>query len=590
MADNKQEILDYKAMSDSITLLFVDKKVPTIEKSIELLSDQFSILQYIFDSSSHEEDKQYACRMAITVTMDYLLKMLKSPKVEPETTITIWELHQRVYAFAGRRSFKHFIEHMESDRAEKNKVFFNRKDVLASPVYYLNKMAFDPKMNKFVLSIFPGAGKSFLLNYFTAWCYGLNRDNSVLRMSYSDDLLNGFSRQIKDLISSDLYADIFPDFKIYRNKPFDKEKDSDWKLKNSDSAVSHYVRTRDGATTGIRARFAIEFDDMIKGADEAHNDEIHEQYWKKYTTEWWNRRERDTVKYIFAGTMWTPKDLLNRITDLESTRSKVKQSKLFKYTWVSEDGHAVFIRIPLLDSHDESTCPYVMSTNEARNLKEITDPFLFSCVYQQDPIAPSGMEFAYENLRTFNKVPKEGMNNHCYAVLDPTRKGKDNVSMPIFKVSTDGEDHYLIDVLYKRKAMTEVHGDIVNMIIQHQITQFCVENNTDTSLKTLLLELLRKKGYTLCEITEKFNTAVKEVRIKDARGLMLRKMIFKEKGTYAPNTDYGRFMDAFTKYSFDYANKHDDAPDSLALYVNEIILDRSVTAKVTFMSRADLGI
>jgi hypothetical protein len=428
------------------------------------------------------------------------------------------------------------------------------------------------------------------MNYFSAWVFGVDINASILRMSYNDDLLNGFSRAIKDLISSDLFSDIFPIYKVYRNKPYDKEKDDGWKIKNADVTVSHYVRTRDGGTTGVRANKAIIFDDMTKGRDEAHNDGLHQQYWEKYTTEWFNRRDNDNVKYIFGGTMWTPKDILNRITEKEGAKSEVKQSERFKYVWECVDGHAVFIRVPLLDENDKSTCEAVMSTKEALSLRDETDPFLWSCVYQQNPIAPTGMEFAWENLKVYEELPKVAITHYAKAVLDPTRRGKDNISMPICRVVTEEDEdiHYVIDWYYKRKAMTEAYDEIVEKIIEHNILNFEIENNTDTSLKTVIDDRLKKKGYSNCIVTEKFNTAKKETRIKDARGLILRKMRFKKKGLYSANSDYARAMEAFTTYSFDYANKNDDAPDSLALYVNAHMIG-SVGNKVEMIDRSLLG-
>jgi len=47
-------------------------------------------------------------------------------------------------------------------------------------------------------------------------------------------------------------------------------------------------------------------------------------------------------------------------------------------------------------------------------------------------------------------------------------------------------------------------------------------------------------------------------------------------------------MEAFTTYSFDYANKNDDAPDSLALYVNAHMIG-SVGNKVEMIDRSLLG-
>ena len=59
---------------------------------------------------------------------------------------------------------------------------------------------------------------------------------------------------------------------------------------------------------------------------------------------------------------------------------------------------------------------------------------------------------------------------------------------------------------------------------------------------------------------------------------------------YKPISDYGRFMKNFTTYSFDYPNKFDDAPDSMAMFRTEIILDRARPSKPKPIARAILGI
>ena len=102
--------------------------------------------------------------------------------------------------------------------------------------------------------------------------------------------------------------------------------------------------------------------------------------------------------------------------------------------------------------------------------------------------------------------------------------------------------------------------------------------------------MLEEKGYYNCTIIEKFNTAKKEKRINDTKGLILRKIVFKDKSMYKPNTDYGRFMKNLTTYSFDYPNRNDDAPDSMALFTTEIILNSARPSIPKPINRAVLGI
>ena len=530
-----------------------------------------------------------ACRYVIVFLIPYLEKRIY--ECEESYQHKYYELWEKSYALAGRRSLEHFIDYMEMNKS--NKVLASRRPVLRPFIFYLNKIAFSDKLKYIIASYPPSTGKSFSLNYFSAWLFGLDINNSVLRLSYSEELVLGFSRSIQEIIRNPRFSDIFVQYRYFGGKPFAKEKESDWKIKNAETLTSHISRTRDGSVTGIRANKAIIFDDMTKGATEATNSDLHKDLYNRWKTEWYNRRDGDSTKFIFAGTMWSPEDILNRVTEDRESISDMIPSKTFKYVWESKDGSTVAIRIPLLDENDETTCADVMSTQEARELRDTTDEFLFSCVYQQQPIAPTGLEFADELLEHYSELPlnekgEEICSKYALAVLDPARKGKDNVSMPIFR--TDGQKYYFVDCIFRQKAMTDLYDDIVDKIIEHTIVKFVIENNIDTSLKTLLEEKLKAKGYYLCEIIEKYNTVKKEQRIKDCRGIIKKTVVFKEKRAYKPNTDYGRFMKNFTTYSFDYANKHDDAPDSMAMFTNEIILDKSKLNKPKPINRASLGI
>lgn len=564
-----------------------------------MCNNLYSLLLQYFDSPNKEDkDRQEielnACRYAIQTLIPIVEDRVYSG--ETEYMPKYYELWQKAYAFAGRRSLEHFIDYMEMDMPAQSRVLANRRNVLRPFVFYLNKSAFDPVLQYIEASFPPGYGKSYTLNMFSAWIFGIDISNSILRWSYSQELVLGFSRAIQAVIKNPRFSDVFPQFRVFGDKPFEKEKESDWILKNSGSQKSHIARTRDGSSTGERANKALIFDDMTKGEEEATNSEIHNHIYTKWNTEWFNRRTDPSVTYIFVGTMWSPEDILNRtMADIEATH-EMKPSKIKgfeKYVMEATDGYAVFIKVPLLDENDESTCEVVMTTAEARRMRDTSDPFSFSCVYQQEPIAPTGLEFADENLQHYEELPKNEKGEelclpYAFAVLDPARRGKDNVSMPIFRA--DGEKYYFIDCIFQKKAMTELYDEIVSKIIEHTITKFVIENNIDTSLKTLLEGKLKAKGYYLCEIIEKYNTVKKEDRIRDARGDIKRLILFKDKKLYKPNTDYGRFMKNFTTYSFDYPNKFDDAPDSMAMFRTEVILDRARPSKPKPINRAILGI
>lgn len=550
------------------------------------------------DKDSSDDDRALVCKLLEGFMFDYCTNKVRHCLENRDyfNMSKYYGLWEKSIALVARRSFPRFVEYIETDFPDKYKVYGNRKKALYPFVYYLNKAYYDDNLRYIEASFPPSYGKTYLLNLYSCWLFGQNPNNSILRLSYNQELVLAASRMIKQFVNSPRFADVFPYYRQFKGKCFGKEKESDLIIRGSNAATSHIARTRDGGVTGVRANKAIIFDDMTKGAEEATNTSLHELIYTKWSTEWRNRCSNDKVKFIFCGTMWTPDDILNRIiADIEKRTELVEPDiKEFKdYVKVAKDGTAVVIRMPLLDSKDETTCPQVMSTKEALELRDNTDTFSFSCVYQQMPIAPTGLEFANSELLHFDNFPRNEHGdyttfNYSLAVLDPARKGKDNVSMPIMK--SDGTYYYMYDCIFEQKAMTQLYDLIVDKIRKDNIAKLVIENNTDTSLKALLEAKMQTKGVSNCEIIEKYNTKNKESRIRDMRGIIKEKIKFLDKDEYTRNSDYGRFMENLNTYSFDYANKHDDAPDSLALFADQIIMGNAIKPRPRGISRASLGI
>lgn len=554
----------------------------------------YQLLLEYFDSGKNAKNRQEtelnACRYAITFLLPATLNRMEKCKEERDR-LEYYKLYIKCTAFAGRRSLEHFISYMEMDKPKQT--LQGRICILKPFIFYLNKLAFDPKLEYVIASYPPSSGKSFTCNYFTAWLYGLDINNSVLRISFSDDLVQGFSRTIRETVASERFANIFTNFQQYGGNPFSTKVIDNWKLKDSNVIYSHMAMSRDGQIIGKRANKAIILDDILKGGAEANDSALLEKYYGLWNSDWEGRKDGESTKNVIIGTMWSPEDPINRIVADREMISEFVPSNKFKYTWESKDGSTVIIKVPMLDENDESTCPAVMTTEKARQKRDVIDDFTWACEFQQDPIPAEGLDFADELLNHFDRLPvnEDGTlaySNYSLAVLDTTRRGKDNVSMPICK--TDGRNYYMIDVIFKKKAMTDLYEEIIAKIEEHHITWIVIENNTDTSLKVLLDKMLEDRGIYYCTITEKYSTIKKEKRIKDNQGTLRKLIYFRKKGDYKPNSDYGRFMKNLTTYSFDYPNRNDDAPDSATLFVTEIILERGKPNKPKPLNRSLLGI
>ena len=562
---------------------------------LTMAKNLYALLLSAFDEATDLEDTFKACKLDIMYLLPLTENMVIKCTDDNDTKYLgeYYDLWKKSLAFAGRRSLEHFIDYMELDLPPNGKVLGNRRAVLKPFVYYLGKSAFDNDLEYVLASFPPSYGKTYTCNLYSAWLYGLNINNTILRLSYNQELVLTASRAVQNFVKDPKFADVFPYYAKFNGKPFEKEKESDWIIKGSNTQTSHISRTRDGGTTGVRANKAIILDDMTKGAEEATASDLHKKMFNKWTTEWLNRRTGDPITYVLIGTMWSPEDILNRVADNLAFNHEIIDDPNFKYTKIAKDGSCALIRIPLLDENDKTTCRAVMSTPAAIRLRDITDPFLFSCVYQQDPIAPSGLVFAHEQIKHFEELPKDkDGNNLCgdysFASLDPARRGKDFVSMPICK--SDGTIYYMTDCLFKMEAMSDLYDEICEKIIINRVVRLVLENNTDTSLKKVLEDELHKKGYYNCEIVEKYNVAKKEQRIKDMQGVVKNRISFLDAKKYLSNSDYGKFMRNMTTYSFDFPAKHDDAPDSIAMFAKEIILNGGSPNRPKGLDRRLLGI
>lgn len=562
----------FKTFKDIIAIL---KSSMAQQDKLKWCSVVFNVLDSWFSLDEDEELK--SCKYCKEKLIPILHTLVEKGKIEYMSDF--FDYYKRAYAFAARRDFECFVDYMEWN--EPKKVYANRRPLLAPYVKALGELPFNKEKQYLIVSYPPSAGKSYIATLYSAWAFGLSTANSIIRMSYSDELVLGFSRTIKGYISSPEFAEVFTNFKIFNGKPFEVERESDWKIKNANvPKSSHIARTRNGSTTGERATFAIIFDDMTKGAEEANSESTHRQIYDKWLTEWWNRRDGQRCNFIFLGTQWSPEDILNRII---VDRNAIEELKETDNPYVMENSTTTVIRVPMLDEEGKTTCEEVYPQAIAEQIRDTTDPFLFSCVYQQAPIAPSGREFAYECIRTYTELP-EDLSGNAFATLDTARKGKDNVAMPIVRTDNNG-NYYLVDAIFEQKAMDFLYDKIVNKIIDNNITLLVIENNIDTSLKSLLEQKLNERGYNLCDIREKYNTVKKEERIKNNRGIVQKQIVFPDKMVFKPNTDVGRLMENLTKYSFDYANSHDDAPDSICMIASEVIMQSYKFGKVKPIKR-----
>lgn len=497
------------------------------------------------------------------------------------------EYLKEAYKISARGDFECFIIYYEWEH--KDKFYTPRVEILAGFVYYLNRMIFDPEFEGIIANLPSGWGKTYLIDLANAFSFGIDDSGTILALCSNEDVVNGGSRTVKEIMQSPEFGEVFPHLKYTKGDKeyYKKDTESEWKLRNCKLLASYYARTTKSNVVGCRASKWVWIDDLYADYKEALNESDNKFYYNKFLTVWRKRfvQEAKIWKFIITGTMWSPTDFTVKIINWLKERYNFTPHPKFKYVQISEDGKFAIIQVPALNiKTNKSNCEALASTKTLLNEKKSLDTYIFECNFQQNPVSPEALAFDWKNLKLYNQslVNEYGA---TYAVIDGTRKsGKDYFSMPIFQKYMDG--YALIDCIFTQTATTKLIGQIVEKIIKNNIKILVIETNVDGGLKNIILEKLQELNFNNgIQIIEKYSTVVKQTRIELERGNILDNIWFPAQNMFAINSDMGKFMTNHTMYNIEGNNVHDDATDSLAMFSSEVICGKSKPIKPVIIKR-----
>ncbi len=573
----KNTILDILSLLEKEFIKNKGTKIPK-NKVFEIMQD----LVVLF-TNYVEEDTHNAVEM-IKKRYIPLIKLLTKIDTDMERKATYLTQLENAYRLSAKDDFGCFLIYYEWN--EEDKLYEKRYSILHSYVYYLNEMAHDDTFEVIIANLPSGYGKTRIVKLYEAWRLGLQPKGTFLDLCSNDTVVKGGSRSVIDIIKNERYGLVFPhlNYQTYGKDLFLKETDGEWKVKDCSMLASYYASTTNSNVVGQRASLSIHIDDLYADYKEALDENLNMYYYNKYLTVWRKRYiQNKTPQVIISGTMWSPNDFMVKVIDLMKTENKFIKHPKFKYTYISEDGKKVIIKVPALDPiTDKSTCEELRSTAELHKERKSMDTYLWETNFQQNPTTPEGLEFDWKNLQTYDEKPINQY-NCAYSVIDGTRKsGKDFFSMPIYYDYY--EKYALVDCIFTKVATSELIDDIIEKIMKHHIVKLVIESNVDGGLKKVLEEKLHKLGVHYCVIIEKYNTVPKKIRIEAEKGNIVNKIVFPSRNCIE-NVEMSRFMSNLTLYNSSGRNVNDDAPDSNAMFTSEIIGEKAKPNYVKFTKR-----
>ena len=517
-----------------------------------------------------------------------IAQISRSKRINQEFFARYLDLYDDFMALASFRSFKHYALYMQSVFGFT--LWEDTMNCFEGYFFYSNRQILDKSVQFIETQCPTGFGKTVKDCFKQSWELGVDIENDIFKVCGNDKFTDDCFQNVVKLMTSEKYAKIFPYFSQFNGNTdnmfqYCSRKDLKFAITGSKKPTNLRIATKLSDVNGIRARH-LYLDDITQRKDMAnltqHNKDIH-----AFIHEWFERNyNRDDFLIDASGTTYSQFDILSYLKRVMGGEKAIvspvnKYTSVGKTDYIVPNGSSAFICVPLLDyKTDESTFPKKISTHSARKKRE-ENPTEFWAMDMQRPLPPDSSPFYFTKLRQYTTLPvigEHGRDETCLGVLDTKRRGKDFLSMPIFFEANDPDREgqnafFLVDWLYDDRPMKECIPLIVSKIIQHKITRFLVERNTEECIEMILMDKLREQGYTSCAIEEVYSTEPKDRRIMAAEGDIKAKIIFPQYGMYAQSNDIGKALMNVYGYTYTGTVAHDDAPDSLALFAKRFIMN-----------------
>jgi len=295
------------------------------------------------------------------------------------------------------------------------------------------------------------------------WFIGMFPDKQVLFISYSDDYSRVFGRIVRDLFArygKELFGD-----------ELDRHNDSagDWKLAGHPSGGMLSVGIG-SQITGRQGHLVI-IDDVIKNMEEAASVTTKRKHLRDFDGTILTRRQPGCT-YIITATRFAEDDLSGNLLERQKKRGyKGDVWKSISFPAICEppadfDGDADnYVDILGRTFGDPLECRFSRpDDNKDRShfhkLRDTIDPFVFACLYQQNPAPPDGGMFPKDSWKYALRSDWPDIHTKVRAWdVASTEGGGDYTVGSLLGRATNG-DIYVLDVYREQRGSEQVLDDM----------------------------------------------------------------------------------------------------------------------------------
>lgn len=427
---------------------------------------------------------------------------------------------RRVLQELSRREFWQFCLYYDQD-------FFKKRAFFEDIAGAFQRIE-DGEINSLSVSLPPRAGKSYITSLYCAWTLGRNPTESVMRNTCTATLYQKFSYDVRNIVKSDKFSEVFPNVKLSD----DKANLQGWNT-NESKMVGYFGAGVGGTIIGFGATKVAITDDLYRGMEDALSDTINDRVlqWKEATHD--SRLESGCAR-IDIGTRWSVNDVIGR----DYANGEYDESVI----------------IPALDEDGNSFCEDVMTTEEYQKKKAKMLDEIWLAEYMQEPVDVKGRLFGSLDVVTGEDWAELSTRCEGYlAYIDVADQGKDYTAMAIGGIV---KDHiYIVDVLFTRENTDITTPKCAALLDKYKVNYCRVESN---SMGAMFSRGLQRATKT--RVLQVSNTQNKITRIIMQSAFILNNISFVERDS----KDHHNFIENMKKFSKEGKNKNDDAPDCMA--------------------------
>ncbi len=400
---------------------------------------------------------------------DLLLEIKKREK-------DLQERFYREFSPKAKDGFWKFCKHMDSD------FFYDEKWVLMELAGVLQDVT-NKVYDKVSISIFPRAGKSYIVTIWCAWMLIYNPKKGIMRNTGTDHLSKKFSKTLRSIVGEPeigrptshhlKYLQVFPNAKLSK---IDKSVQT-WSLVGAKRETYFSGSPKTKTIMGSGCDLVGILDDPISNSADV-NDSFLDLLWDWKIQTHDSRIEQGTPEVIIS-TRWDENDPTGMHIAIDGLVENGGKWKVFNYPALIttvENGMVV----------EKSICEEMGTTEffleKRKTFIQSGKENEWNAEYQQNPTAPKGRYFPKAELNYFKLNDLIGLvPNQTIAYLDPADEGIDDLALLIGQKI--GLNVYIVDLIHSQDELNDkMYSRIVAKLIKNNVQVLVVEKNNGGKL------------------------------------------------------------------------------------------------------------